>query len=446
MDQSRLNPQEQTTLFELLKKSGQQPTSGGMPQNVEDPGAQLSTSLFGQAPSVAPTDRMDPEEAMRQIAGSMIPSQPQTGALLQRDDAGQLYAETPSANPILKLFGKKDKVQTSSLNYYDSLVNQYGKDVVNTLVPGETPVTPEGKPFISEKTLTRLERLLPSSKVSENDKPNPAIGKLALAKLEKTYGVDSPVYKNAKEYMQMTGGLPLAKFSEFVNTSMKEETPNIFKGANGLYQVFDRVTGAAKVLPGQTVGVLEALNDPASAKMFDTKLQDFRSDPVAKQLSVTLDALSNSSRLLEANNPAALGSFFGNIARSVGLEKGPLNEGDIQRSVGDSAFGSQLYRWLNKRGLTVEDFGKGKFSDADLKDFRGLIRDMGKAADDRYEQLLQRHVDSTVKTIPGLTPDYVKGAFDTSNRFIEAENRRLPGEATNFKTPTKPKSDPLGLF
>lgn len=418
MDQSKLTPQDQSILFQLMQKAGNQPVSGGMPVSQDGMAAPNQPTQDLQP---LPGDKMHPAEAMNIIMGQM----------LGRNSQNQLTESFP-ASPIQRLFGKKTRqvpLEDQS-NYFDTLASRVGEDAARALLPGGTPVTPEGKPYLSASVYDRLSSA--AGKAAKEDQPNSHIGKLALAKLEARYGKDSPVYQNAKEAVDSLGGLPLKQFSEFVKTSTDEETPNFIKGANGVYQMYDRATKQLKPVPGQTTGILETLGDPASAKMFDTKLQDFNTDPVVKQLKTTLDALSNSSSLLESNNPAALGSFFGNIARSVGLEKGPLNEGDIQRAVGDGAYGSQLYRWLNKRGLTVQDFGKGKFSDADLRDFRGLLRDMGESTNKRYDAALNRHVGSVTKTIPGLTDEFVRNAFDTANRFMPGEERRLKGQATNY--------------
>jgi hypothetical protein len=142
--------------------------------------------------------------------------------------------------------------------------------------------------------------------------------------------------------------------------------------------------------------------------------------------------LSGASASLESNNPASIGPFYSYIAKSVGKDAGALSEGDIQRAVGDPGIAAQLYRWYNKRGDIFN--GKGQFSEGDLKDFRGLLQDLGTSTDKRYQSALDRHVNSVVKTIPGLDKQFVNGAFDTANRFMPAEQRRLPGQATNNTT------------
>ena len=400
-----LTPQEQTLFQQLQAKASAQ----------ADASAQTPTS---QQPSLQaqPGDKMHPEEAMQQIMARA------TGPQLQQGKEG-LMARKPVDQPLLRLFGVKKNVPVGE-DYFPT-IQQAG---LADYIPQGAPRTPQGMPFIDEKTADQIRQTV-GKKAGAGDAPNPALGNLALTKLEKTYGKDSPIYQNASEAVKSMGGISLNKLQDFVGTTMREETPNFIRGANGLYQMYDRAAGEFKTVPGQTTGVLSVLGDPATAKMFDTKLQDFNSDPVVKGLKTSLDQLTNASAILESNNPASIGILFSNIAKSIGKEAGVLTEGDIARSVGDPGVAAQLYRWYNKKADIFN--GKGQFSEKDLKDFRGLFQDLGTSLDKRYESALTRHVSSAVKTIPGMTEDFVKGAFDTANRFMPADQRRLKGQATN---------------
>ena len=470
INQSRLTPQEQSLLFQLSQKAGTQPGQGGAPAEGVSPQDPTLRDLAPQQDAGAlppPTGKMSPEEFMQTIApriaqqgqmqqpqaqqppaqqppaqqpqglSQLAPQQQQNNYApkLVAMKGGGLGMKVKSDIPVYGWLGGKETVPVSSTNYYDTIVNMVGEQTAKALLPGNTPVQPDGKPFVSEKMLANLDGFLKVPKASEQDKPNPALGKMALTTLEKRYGKDSPQYQNAKDYLDSAGGISLNKFGDFTRTATDEETPNFVKGANGIVQRYDRATNSFKDVPGQTTGALSVLGDPASMNMFNTRLQDFQSDTVVKGLKTTLDNLSNASAMLESNNPASIGVFFSNVAKSIGKEAGVLTEGDIQRSVGDPGIAAQLYRWYNKKADILN--GKGQFSEKDLKDFRGLIRDLGASADSRYESALSRHVGATVKTLPGLTPDFVKGAFDTGSRFQPSKERRLPGQATNYETKTE---------
>lgn len=433
------NPRDPNMLLGLINNPTGQPTPQPAPINAAP--AQVLQQITPEQMAPPPPDgKMSPEQFMEMIRQNpdllrQAPAEaaPQTnyGTKLVETKDGGLGVREPVNNP-LALFGLKTTRKIDPTNYYDTLVARIGEDAAKAMLPGNTPVTPEGQPFLTAKTFDRISTGM--GKASEADKPNKSVAQLALARLETTYGKDHPVYLNAVEAIK--DGLPLNKLSEFINPLKPSKDEDTVTGANGIVMQRNRVTGDWQPVPGQTTGIMGILGDKASKDMFDTKLQDFRSDPVAKQLQVTLDALTNSSALLESDNPAALGSFFGNIARSIGQEKGPLNEGDIQRAVGDSSYGGMIARFLGKRGLTVEDFNKGTLSDRDLADFRGLVRDMGISTNKRYESALTRHVQSTVKTLPGLDEKFVRSAFDTANRFQEADQRALKGQATNYSGPS----------
>src|SRR5687767_4716449 len=124
-NQSSLTPQQQAQLFELLKQSGQQPTSGGQAMATPDLQAQQGVGnvdaaglqgLFTQqqaAPLASqPGDKMDPNEAMRQILMGKA-----TGPQLQAFKGGGEGIRVPVDQPLLRLFGMKKNAPISYQNY-----------------------------------------------------------------------------------------------------------------------------------------------------------------------------------------------------------------------------------------------------------------------------------------------------------------------------------------
>ena len=439
INQSSLNPEEQNLLFQLMKKANQQPVTGGMPQSTPDQGAQLPVELFGsnQAPQAAqsPVDDMpapgsfanDPEGAMQFIAKKM------QGPQLLRTKDGQLGERKPHWYGPAALFGAKEtRPLADQTNYYDSLVGTFGKEVVDHLLPGETPITPEGKPHINADILSKLDNLLPKTKVGDNDKPNPLLGKAMLSKVEKIHGKDSPIYMNLKEHLEKSGGVAASKLGEF-NTAFgvpTKENDFIKDPTTGLMLRFNRSSETFEPIPGQTTGTNATLSIPVNRELFNDAQKRFDADVVVKEYKKTMDSLGNTSALLESNNPAAIGALFSNMARSVGKEVGALTNEDIARVVGDPAIAASLYRWYNKR---IDMFrGKGQLGEKDIKDFRGLYKDISQAADARYQKAVSSHIRSTKAKIPDLPEEFIRTAFDVAVPFQEAPQRVLKGEATNY--------------
>lgn len=442
-NQSRLTPEQQKLAFLLSQQSGKQPTSGGLAPTTPDPVAQMGTgqldsdsfqALFGQQqqPQEAPqmpapgSFRNDPQGAMQHI-----------GQMLTRNSAGVLQA--PSTNPLLKLFGVKTDV--NSPNYYNS-VKEAGLD---KFIPGELYKTPEGTPFVGARSFEAAVKAATTSGKLGNDKPSKELGSLALTRMERLYGKDSPEYQNAKTYISNAGGLPLSKLGDWTSATAPTKENDFVKSPDGLMLRYNRIRDTYEPVPGQSTGTMSVLGNPINLQVFNSSRQRFDSDPVVKGNKQALDLLGNASAILESNNPASIGVLFSNIAKSVGKEAGVLTEGDISRAVGDPGWGAQLARWYEKRADIFN--GKGQLTEKDLKDFRGLFRDISSAAYSRYNAAVDKHVRSTAKTIPGLSEDFIRSAFDTAVPFMEATNRRLPGKATNYPDQTqKPTSDPLGLF
>lgn len=204
MAQNNLSPQEQSTLFALMQKAGQQSTSGGTAQSIPDAGAQQDVSQFGQpAQAAMPSPgsfKDNPEGAMQAIAH--ILSQKASGPQLTQTDTG-LQAALPSSNPLKKLFGMKDKVPVNGANYFESLNGSLGPDAVAKLLPEGVARTPAGKPFIGEKTADQILQM--SKGEDKNRLLSPEESKLTIAYWKEAAPSLVPM---AEAIMTSKGGLP----------------------------------------------------------------------------------------------------------------------------------------------------------------------------------------------------------------------------------------------
>ncbi len=450
MDYNSLTPEQQAIMAQLFSQSqnmtpasGPNPLMPGAPvtpEQMSTPAPAPEQAVAPQQPAADMTDMPapgsfanDPEGAMKFIAQKL------TGPKLARSKEGQLSARVPVDQPLLKLFGMKKNVPVGP-NYYDSLVGTYGEELINTMMPGETPLTPEGKPYVGADMLGKLEGLLPKSKSNPNDQPNKALGNAMLAKVGKVHGEDSPIYQNLKEAITGMGGLAPSKMGE-INAALgtpTKENDFVQDKVSGLMLRFNRATETYEPVPGQSVGLASALQTPTNREIFNRSIARFDADPVVKESKKALDLLGNVSQILESDNPAAIGILFSNIAKSIGKEAGVLTEGDIARAVGDPGYAAQLHRWYSKRIDFIRDPKKGKLSEQDLKDFRGLFRDIAKGTTERYNRSLDKHRKSLKTQIPEMTDEFIDSAMDTVAEFKEAPARRLPGEATNHPTTPKP--------
>jgi hypothetical protein len=193
MAQNNLTPKEQTALFELLKKSGQQPMSGGMDQSVVDPGAQMNMPAPGSFAD-------NPQVAMQAI--SQILMQKASGPQLTQGDNG-FEAKVQSTNPLKKLFGMKDTIPVKGANYFDSLSSALGPDETAKLLPEGVARTPAGKPFIGEKTADQILQM--SDKTKQNRTLSPEESKLTIAYWKEAAPALVPM---AEAIMEKSGGLP----------------------------------------------------------------------------------------------------------------------------------------------------------------------------------------------------------------------------------------------
>jgi hypothetical protein len=438
IDQSKLPPQAQASLFEMLKAAGQQPTAGGIPvQNgmpMQQPQGQQMPPMEAQPEPAPGSYKNDPQGAIKYMAAKA------SGSQLGRNNSGQLTEQVPHWYPLAAVFGAKSSRPIEGPNYFDSLVGAHGQEAINAILPGETKLTPEGKPFIDAKTLTQLESLLPKSRGSAADAPNPKLGDQMLKKIEGLHGKDSPEYATAQEYIKSAGGLSLSKLAEY-NSSFGmavKEHDFVQDKESGLMLKYNRGSQSYEPVPGQTTGINVALRNPVNRDLFNRAVSRVDSDPIIKETKNTLNLLGNVSSILESDNPAAIGVLFSNIAKSVGKEAGVLTEGDIARAVGDPSWAAQLYRWYNKRIDFIRNPAKAQLSGRDLKDFRGLFRDIATGAQDRYSTAIGRHRKALKTQIPDMSDEFIDSAFDVSVPFLEAKNRRLEGQATNYnKKPTE---------
>jgi hypothetical protein len=347
-----------------------------------------------------------------------------------------LTEQVPHWYPLAAVFGAKSSRPIEGPNYFDSLVGAHGQDAISAILPGETKLTPEGKPFVDAKMLQQLEGLLPKGRGNPGDAFSPALGKQMLGKIERQYGKDSPEYQNAFETIQSYGGLSLNKLAEYDSSFGKPTKENDFvqDKSSGLMLRYNRPKETYEPVPGQTTGLNAALQNPVNRDLFNRAISRFDSDSVVKETKNTLNLLGNVSSILESDNPAAIGVLFSNIAKSVGKEAGVLTEGDIARAVGDPSWAAQLYRWYNKRIDFVRDPNKAQLSERDLKDFRGLFRDIATSAQTRYSTSVDRHRKALKTQIPEMSDEFIDSSFDVAVPFIEAKNRRAEGKATNYNT------------
>lgn len=146
-NQSQLTPEQQAVAFLIAKRQGQQPVSGGMSPDTQDPIAQMGTgqmdaqsaqAMFGGVEQ-QPGDKMHPAEAMHKIA---------SGMQLGRNQQGQLTQRVPVDQPLLRLFGMKKNQTIDTPNFYDT-AKAAG---IEKFLPSGLPQTPEGTPFMGPHT------------------------------------------------------------------------------------------------------------------------------------------------------------------------------------------------------------------------------------------------------------------------------------------------------
>lgn len=201
MAQNNLSPQDQAALFELMKKAGMQPTSGGMSQDTPDLAAQLFQPTGQPEALPAPGSfKNDPQAAMQAVTNILMKKA--SGPQLTQGDVG-LVAKVPSANPLLKLFGKKDTIPVGGPNYFDSLNTMLGASTTAQLLPEGVARTPDGKPFIGKDT---ADQVIQMSKGGETNRLlSPEESKLTIEYWRKAAPSLVPM---AEQIVKAKGGLP----------------------------------------------------------------------------------------------------------------------------------------------------------------------------------------------------------------------------------------------
>ena len=158
MDQSRLNPEQQAQLFEMLKQSGQQPTSGGIPVQNGMPMPQQQAAPQQEQQMPAPGSfKDDPEGAMKFLMAKA------SGPQLQQGSQG-LYTNIRHTQPLLGLFGMKQRMPVNEPDYFGA-IQQAG---LSDFIPQGVPRTPEGMPYINAKTADQIRQLAGQKKGGVN--------------------------------------------------------------------------------------------------------------------------------------------------------------------------------------------------------------------------------------------------------------------------------------
>jgi hypothetical protein len=168
----------------------------------------LLSNNNGQEPVIPPTDpnvmpapgsfKDDPEGAMRFLA------QRASGQQLIRLPSGQLGQTSPSINPLKRLFGAQDKMPINQPDYFTS-IQQAG---LTDFIPQGVPRTPEGMPFISEKTADQMKQLAAQKRQGT---PDPALAEFGAAFLDEAGSpAQAALWKklNPTTQASLAGGLP----------------------------------------------------------------------------------------------------------------------------------------------------------------------------------------------------------------------------------------------
>lgn len=172
MTQANLNPKEQQVLFDLMKKSGQQPTAGGMPQTTPDPGATAFDPQQAPQPPAPGSFANDPQGAIKHLMSLA------TGPQVTKSATGQLQTSVPTDQPLLRLFGVKQKVPIEDPNYLEA-ARAAGLD---KFLPSGLARTPDGMPFVSGKALDNARELKNIKTAGADEVPITDPGTLGFAR------------------------------------------------------------------------------------------------------------------------------------------------------------------------------------------------------------------------------------------------------------------------
>jgi hypothetical protein len=169
IDQSKLTPAQQASLFEMLKAAGQQPTSGGIPVQGGQPmqGPQQAAFMqqlqqqmpqqpmpqqqMPQAPMMQPQpgDKMDPNEAMKLIMSKA------TGYQLGQNKQGQTTRRMGYKNPLWNALGIHKNEVMQEGNFLEPLIAAVGEENAGKFLPAGLQRTADGKPFVPEDIYAR---------------------------------------------------------------------------------------------------------------------------------------------------------------------------------------------------------------------------------------------------------------------------------------------------
>lgn len=380
-EQANLKPEEQATLFQLMKKAGLQPTSGGRQPTAQE-------APIEEPPMPAPgAFKNDPQGAVNYIASRFA-------GQLNRNQTGQLTYTQPHSNPLFRLFGAKQTGAITNPDFY-STVQQSG---LEQFLPSGLMKTPEGTPYVGPETLEKVRQAAAS--VGKQETPSPALAKAFLKRIKNV--VEPEVFTALEEDISQKGLLP-SKLGEYNATfGLTRKEWDIHKLEDGKVYKIDRASGEVQPILGAAQGVLSTFN-PVELALVKVEMKGFDTDKVVTEVKTQVKQLGDISALVESRNPASLGILASNIAKGLGREAGVLTEGDIARATGSQQLGDRWKRFWSKHTT-------GQLSDVDVQDFRKLITEINSTAQKqigavakqragRLSQILKRPVEELIPVI-----------------------------------------------
>ena len=291
MNPGNLNPQEQALFFELSKKAGQQPTSGGMDQSVPDPDAQMEMPAPGSF-------KDNPQGAMEAISKLMMSKA--TGQQLNERN-GQLSARVPVDQPLLRALGLKKNVPVGP-NYADPAQ----KAGLSEFLPQGLPRLPNGQPFVSATVSDQAKQLAAGRGDVVSD---PAIGEFGSAFLAEA---GTPEQKAAWDKLRPETQAKLAKIVPGYRTERQDAFSQSEVLSNGDV-VQKNIKNGKYFYAGTQIPYTGEITG-----QFLPKTQKNMSDSTAIQLGKT-QTLMNSIDLASQNlMPEKFGLWQGSFNKTIG--------------------------------------------------------------------------------------------------------------------------------
>lgn len=294
--QANLTPKEQQIVFNLMKKAGQQPTSGGMPQTTPDPGAESYTP---QQPTVPTPGSLanDPQAAIKHLASLA------TGPQLTQTPDGLFQARVANDNPLLRLFGVKQTVNIPGPNYLEAAKS----GGLENFLPSGLLRTPDGMPFVGGKAIDNARELKNMKTTAASDAPITDPGKLAFARA--FIQQRSPETLEGFDQMVKTGSFTEKMFSQLPSYATGRQdffsAQGVIPSGDGFKGVtFNSKDGTFKVVDLPTDGQL-----PAKPRTANPEEADF----FAK--AETLNTVMGQVAKLYSDDK--VGPFAGRIGRAV---------------------------------------------------------------------------------------------------------------------------------